>query len=68
MTINEALMDFAQFFVMEGDTMRCRDCSRGCVASRSSEEFRHAVGCRNTNLGWRPWEMLRAILSEEAAK
>lgn len=57
------LNSLAQRWVLDGDLIRCRACSRGQHISRGGEAFRHASWCIHTETESRPWFDLHALVT-----
>lgn len=61
--MNNALCDFGDRWIMDGDYLRCRKCHRPHIASKADMDFQHAAGCKFAGGDRRPWRRLVGILT-----
>jgi hypothetical protein len=60
----EQLKAFDIDYRLEADVIRCTKCDRACHVCYAGDEFRHASSCELHGGTTRPWQLLRAILSQ----
>lgn len=60
--MNDALIDFAKRWKVDGDYLRCTHCERPQIASRWREDFIHAAGCLREDSEAFPWLALARLV------
>lgn len=66
--VNDALLEFADYWKLDGDYLRCVKCKRPHIASKSDMPFVHMSGCKLAGKSdSHPWNLLRDILNGATA-